>query len=72
MDLRGPLVVVIGSEGKGVSPLILKRSDWVASIPMEGKLSFFKCLGGLRRKVLFEIWRQGKVFRFNDSCKVIG
>ena len=59
MDLRGPLVVVIGSEGKGVSPLILKKSDWVASIPMEGKLASLNASVACA-VVLFEIQRQHK------------
>ncbi len=59
LDLRGPLVVVIGSEGKGVSSLILKKSDWVASIPMEGKLTALNASVACG-VVLFEIQRQHK------------
>jgi 23S rRNA (guanosine2251-2'-O)-methyltransferase len=57
LDLRVPLVVVIGSEGKGVSPLILKKSDWVASIPMEGKLTSLNASVACA-VTLFEIRRQ--------------
>jgi 23S rRNA (guanosine2251-2'-O)-methyltransferase len=57
LDLRVPLVVVIGSEGKGVSPLILKRSDWVGSIPMEGRLTSLNASVACA-VVLFEILRQ--------------
>jgi 23S rRNA (guanosine2251-2'-O)-methyltransferase len=59
LDLRSPLVVVIGSEGKGVSPLILKKSDWVASLPMEGKLTSLNASVACA-VVLFEIQRQRK------------
>lgn len=34
-----PVVVVIGSEGNGVSPLVLKNSDYVVKIPMFGHVN---------------------------------
>ena len=34
-----PVVVVIGSEGKGVSPLVLKKSDYVVKIPQFGHVN---------------------------------
>lgn len=33
------ICVVIGSEGKGISPLVKKHCDYMVSIPMEGKTS---------------------------------
>ncbi len=36
LDLKGPIGLVIGSEGQGVSPLVKKNCDFVASIPMKG------------------------------------
>jgi 23S rRNA (guanosine2251-2'-O)-methyltransferase len=38
MDLRGPTALVVGSEGKGVRPLVRKTCDHVASIPMAGEV----------------------------------
>ena len=38
MDLSGPMGLVIGNEGKGVSPLVRKHCDFVASIPMCGEI----------------------------------
>jgi 23S rRNA (guanosine2251-2'-O)-methyltransferase len=38
MDLTGPIGLVIGSEGDGVSPLVKKNCDMVASIPMKGDI----------------------------------
>jgi 23S rRNA (guanosine2251-2'-O)-methyltransferase len=35
-DLRGPLVVVIGSEGRGLAPPIRRRIDLFVRIPMRG------------------------------------
>ena len=38
MDLKGPMGLVIGNEGEGVSRLIKETSDFVASIPMKGDI----------------------------------
>lgn len=34
-----PVVVVIGSEGKGISPLVLKNSDYIVKIPQFGHVN---------------------------------
>lgn len=38
-DYTGPLAVVIGSEGKGVSRLIKQNSDFIVSLPIYGKIN---------------------------------
>ena len=38
-DLTGPLGIVIGNEGKGVSELVLKNCDFKVKIPMKGKVT---------------------------------
>lgn len=38
MDLKGPMGLVIGNEGEGVSRLIKGTCDFVASIPMKGDI----------------------------------
>jgi len=38
-DLSGPVALVIGSEGEGVSRLVQEKSDFRVSIPMRGKIS---------------------------------
>ena len=38
LNLTGPVGLVIGSEGGGVSELIKKNCDLVASIPMQGDI----------------------------------
>ena len=49
--------LVIGSEGKGIRPLILKKCDFVLSIPMKGKVSSLNAaISGA--VILFEILRQ--------------
>ena len=34
-----PVVLVVGSEGNGVSPLVLKNSDYIVKIPMYGHVN---------------------------------
>lgn len=38
MDLKGPIGLVIGSEGEGVGRLVKEKCDFVAAIPMKGKI----------------------------------
>ena len=39
MDYRLPVAIVVGSEGKGVSRLVLENSDFVVKIPMHGHVN---------------------------------
>ena len=49
--------LVIGSEGKGIRPLLLKKCDYTLSIPMRGKVSSLNAaMAGA--VILFEIQRQ--------------
>lgn len=38
LDLKGPIGLVIGSEGEGVSRLVKEKCDMVAAIPMKGDI----------------------------------
>jgi 23S rRNA (guanosine2251-2'-O)-methyltransferase len=38
-DYKLPTAIVIGGEGKGITELVKKRCDYLASIPMKGKIS---------------------------------
>ena len=38
LDLRGPVGVVVGGEGEGVSRLVRENCDLIARIPMKGKI----------------------------------
>lgn len=56
-SLTGPLVLVIGSEGKGISRLVREQCDYLVRIPMAGQT------GSLNASVatgvlLYEIFRQ--------------
>jgi 23S rRNA (guanosine2251-2'-O)-methyltransferase len=38
-DLRGPLALVVGSEGRGLGPAIRRRCDLLVRIPMYGRIA---------------------------------
>jgi 23S rRNA (guanosine2251-2'-O)-methyltransferase len=37
-DMSGPIALVLGAEGEGVSRLVAENSDFAVSIPMLGKI----------------------------------
>ena len=39
LDLKGPIGLVIGNEGSGVSKLVRQKCDMIASIPMKGQIN---------------------------------
>ena len=39
LELTGPIGLVIGSEGDGVSRLVKENCDFVAGIPMQGEIT---------------------------------
>ena len=39
VELTGPIAIVIGNEGKGVSQLVKKKCDAAVSLPMAGKIN---------------------------------
>ena len=38
-DLRGPVAIVVGSEGQGLGPAVRRRCDTVVRIPMHGRVT---------------------------------
>jgi len=56
-DLSGPLAVVIGSEEKGIRPLVKKNCDFLLAIPQQGTVDSLNAsvAGGV---VMYEIFRQ--------------
>lgn len=56
-DLRGPICLVIGSEGRGLSPAVRRRVDLFVRIPMAGRVaSLNAAVAG--SVLLFEIFGQ--------------
>ena len=39
VDLNGPLAVVVGSEGFGLSRLVAETCDWLVKLPMRGRIN---------------------------------
>jgi len=39
VDLTGPTALVVGAEGKGVRPLVLRQCDFLVRIPMLGRVA---------------------------------
>ena len=59
LNLKGPIGLVIGSEGEGVGRLVRERCDMIASIPMKGEIDSLNA--SVAAGVLaFEIVRQRK------------
>ncbi|HEY7781454.1 MAG TPA: 23S rRNA (guanosine(2251)-2'-O)-methyltransferase RlmB [Ktedonobacterales bacterium] len=56
-DLKGPIALVVGNEGKGISRLVREHCDLLVRIPMSGKMESLNAAvaGSL---ALYEIWRQ--------------
>ena len=56
-DMKGPIAIIIGSEGEGVSKLLEKKSDFAVSIPMHGEIASLNAsvAAGL---LMYEVVRQ--------------
>jgi len=65
-DLKGPLAIIIGSEGYGMSKLVKENSDCLIKIPMKGKITSLNasvCAGiviyeALKQR-MWEGWKKG-------------
>lgn len=57
VDLHVPACIVVGSEGKGVRPLVKKECDMLVSIPMSGELDSLNS-SVAAAVILFEAMRQ--------------
>lgn len=57
LNLTGPIGLVIGSEGEGVSRLVKEKCDFIAGIPMKGEITSLNAsvAGGV---LAYEILRQ--------------
>jgi 23S rRNA (guanosine2251-2'-O)-methyltransferase len=56
-NLKGPIALVVGNEGKGISRLVREHCDLLVSLPMRGHVgSLNAAIAG--SVTLYEIWRQ--------------
>lgn len=57
VNYKLPTAIVIGGEGKGISDLVKKRCDSLASIPMHGKITSLNAAVAAAL-VMYEAFRQ--------------
>jgi 23S rRNA (guanosine2251-2'-O)-methyltransferase len=57
IDFRMPTGLVLGSEGGGLSRLIRERCDWLAHLPMRGRVSSLN-VGAAGAVAMYEVERQ--------------
>jgi len=56
-DMKGPIAIVIGSEGRGMNKLTMKKCDFLVKIPMKGHITSLNASvsGGI---IIFEAVKQ--------------
>ena len=59
-DLTVPLAMVIGSEGKGIRPLVKKNCDLVISIPQDGPIGSLN-VSAAGAVIMYEVFRQRSI-----------
>lgn len=63
LNLTGPIGLVIGNEGEGVSRLVREKCDFTASIPMNGEIDSLNAsvaAGVLAYEIVRQRWNQAK------------
>ena len=57
VDWRGPLGLIVGSEGRGMRRLVRERADFMVRLPMAGRIGSLNAAvaGSI---VLYHAWRQ--------------
>lgn len=56
-NLKGPIALVVGNEGHGISRLIREKCDYIVSIPMRGNVSSLNASNAVA-VVVYEVVRQ--------------
>ena len=57
IDYSGKILIIVGSEGKGIRKKVLENCDFLATIPMQGKINSLNVSAALSA-ILFERQRQ--------------
>ncbi len=68
LDLRGPLALVLGSEGRGLRPLVARRCDVLTRIPLAGRVESLN-VGAAGAALLYEVCRQRTAPRARASAR---
>lgn len=56
-ELKGPIAIVVGGEGTGVSRLVKEKCDFIVSIPMKGKIESLNA-SNAAAILMYEVCRQ--------------
>ncbi len=56
-ELKGPICIIIGSEGEGMGRLVTENCDFLVSIPMKGKVSSLNA-SAAAAVLIYEVLRQ--------------
>ena len=56
-DMTGPLAIVVGSEGFGISRLVREKCDFVVSIPMKGQVNSLNA-SNAAAVIMYEVVKQ--------------
>lgn len=56
-NLTGPLAIIIGNEGKGISRLVSTKCDFMVQIPMKGKMTSLNA-SAAAAIIIFEVVKQ--------------
>lgn len=59
-DLKGPLALVIGNEGQGISRLIKEKCDFLVKLPMSGQVSSLNA-SVAAAVLMYEVFRQRSI-----------
>ena len=65
-DFSGPTAIVLGSEGKGIAPLLLKNCDYLVHIPMAGQVNSLN-VSNAGAVLLYETLRQRQQGKKNQK-----
>jgi 23S rRNA (guanosine2251-2'-O)-methyltransferase len=57
LDLKGKIVVTLGSEGRGLSRLVAERCDWLASLPLAPGVDSLN-VSAAAAAIIYEVVRQ--------------
>ena len=57
LDYNGKVIIIVGSEGKGIRKLLLDSCDFISTIPMKGKINSLNVSAAVSA-ILFERNRQ--------------